>query len=60
MKQNYLETAEVNNLNFLKGFIWILGAISYHLYNFKNVTNTHGGALLLVKMQDEACNFTLY
>ena len=35
MKQNYLETAEVNKLNFLKGFIWILGAISYHLHNFK-------------------------
>ena len=24
----------------------------YHLYNFKNVKNTHGGVLLL------ACNFT--
>ena len=27
---------------------------------YKNVTNTHGGALILVKTQDEACNFTLY
>ena len=24
-------------------------AIWYHLYNFKNVKNTHGGVLLLVK-----------
>ena len=24
-------------------------AICYHLYNFKNVKNTHGGVLLLVK-----------
>ena len=23
----------------------------YHLYNFKNVKNTHGGVLLLVKLQ---------
>ena len=28
--------------------------IWYHLYNFKNVKNTHGGVLLLLK----ACNFT--
>ena len=28
-------------------------AIWYHLYNFKNVKNTHGGVLILV-----ACNFT--
>ena len=26
-------------------------AICYHLYNLKNVKNTHGGALLLVKLQ---------
>ena len=25
--------------------------IWYHLYNLKNVKNTHGGALLLVKLQ---------
>ena len=29
----------------------IFCAISYHLYNFKNVKNTHGGVLLLVKLQ---------
>ena len=27
----------------------ILCVIRYHLYNFKNVKNTHGGVLLLVK-----------
>ena len=26
-------------------------AICYHLYNLKNVKNTHGGVLLLVKLQ---------
>ena len=26
-------------------------AILYHLYNFKNVRNTHGGLLLLVKLK---------
>ena len=25
---------------------------------FKNVENTHGGLLILVKLQAEACNFT--
>ena len=33
-------------------------AIWYHLYNFKNVKNTHGGVLILVKLQAEECNFT--
>ena len=33
-------------------------AIWYHLYNFKNVKYTHGGTLLLVKLQAEGCNFT--
>ena len=33
-------------------------AIWYHLYNFKNVRNTHGGVLILVKLQAETCNFT--
>ena len=31
-------------------------AIWYHLYNLKNVK--HGGVLVLVKFQAEACNFT--
>ena len=29
----------------------------YHLYNFKNVKNTHGGALLLLKLQANFTNF---
>ena len=33
-------------------------AIWYHLYNFRNVKNTHGGVLLLAKLQVQACNFT--
>ena len=33
-------------------------AIWYHVDNLKNVKNTHGGVLLLVKLQAEACNFT--
>ena len=36
----------------------IFCAIWYHLYNFKNVKNTHGGVLLLIKLQASACNFT--
>ena len=34
-------------------------AIWYHLCNFKNVKNTHGGLLLLVEMQAWACNFAV-
>ena len=33
-------------------------AISYHLYNLKNVKNTHGGVLILLKLQAKARNFT--
>ena len=33
-------------------------AIWYHLYNLKNVKNTHGGVLILVKLQASADNFT--
>ena len=33
-------------------------AIWYHLYNFKNVKNTHLVVLLLGKLHAEACNFT--
>ena len=33
-------------------------AIWYHLYNLKNVKNTHGGVLILIKLQALACNFT--
>ena len=39
--------------NFVKRLfsIAMVCAIYYHLYNLKNVKNTHGGALLLVKLQ---------
>ena len=30
----------------------------YDLYNLKNVKNSHGGVLLLVKLQTEASNLT--
>ena len=33
-------------------------AIRYYLYNLKNVKNTHGGVLILVKLQVSAYNFT--
>ena len=33
-------------------------AIWYHLYNSKNVKNTHGRVLILIKLQALACNFT--
>ena len=32
--------------------------IWYHLYNFKNLKNIHGGVILFVKLEAEACNFT--
>ena len=43
---------EYANLNVMLCTIW------WHFYNFKNVKNTLGGLLLLVKLQSEACNFT--
>ena len=33
-------------------------AIWYHWCNLKNVKNTHGRILILVKLQAKACNFT--
>ena len=40
-----------------RGYILMRCAIWYHLCNLKNVKNTHGGVLLLVKSQAKACNF---
>ena len=37
---------------FLKWYFW------YFWNTFENVKNTHGGVLLLVKLQASACNFT--
>ena len=39
-------------------YIWYELAIWYHLYNLKNVKNTHGKVLILVKLQAKASNFT--
>ena len=36
----------------------MLCAIWYHVYNFKNVKNTHRGVLLLLKFRLLTCNFT--
>ena len=36
----------------------VLCTIWYHLHNFKNVKNTHGGVFNLVKLQASTCNFT--
>ena len=36
----------------------MLCAIQYHLYNLKNVKNTHVGVLLLINLQAKAGNFT--
>ena len=35
-----------------------LCAIWYHLYNLKNLKNTHERVLLSVRIRPEACNFT--
>ena len=35
----------LNRLNVMRCAIW------YHLHNLKNMKNTHGGVLLLVKLQ---------
>ena len=35
-------------------------AIWYHSYNLKNVKNTHGGVLLLVKLQDAGLSLQIY
>ena len=36
----------------------MLCAFWYHLCNLKNVKNSHGGMLLIVKLEAEACNFS--
>ena len=43
--------AKVTNYNTIYQLIVTLYAIWYHLYNLKNVKNTHGGVLHLVKLQ---------
>ena len=51
-----LLTLQVLLVNYFKYVM--LCAIWYHLYNLKNVKNTHRGVLLLVMLETEACNFT--
>ena len=34
-------------------------AIWYHFYNLKNMKNTHGGVLLLAKLQAKSCFMSL-
>ena len=46
------------NLNSILNIFQKTCAIWYHLYNIKNVKNTHGGVLLYVKLKAEACIFT--
>ena len=41
-----------------KNSVVMFCTIWYHWYNLKNVKNTHGGMLLLVKLQASARNFT--
>ena len=36
----------------------MLCAIWYHLYNLKNMKNTQGGVILLLKLQASTCSFT--
>ena len=44
MWNSYINTL-LKSKNVMRCAIW------YHLYNLKNVKNTHGGVLLLVKLQ---------
>ena len=46
------------SLPFLSRIFAMRCAIWYHWYKLKNVKNTHGGLLILVKFQTKACNFT--
>ena len=56
VKQNQLTNKEsLSNWHY---YYVMLYAIWYHLKNFKNVKNTHGRVLLVVKLQASACNFT--
>ena len=47
-----------NNSFILKTLYVACCSIWYHLYNLKNVKNTHGVVLIFVKLQALACNFT--
>ena len=53
-KQGFLTVNKSQLLVSLNETLW---SICYHLYNVKNMQNTHRGGLLLVKLQAEAYNF---
>ena len=48
----------ITNISSFHNKIVMRCAIWYHLYNLINVKNTHGGMLILVRLQASACNFT--
>ena len=50
IEQNLTDSQRLKNV--------MLCGICYHLYNLKNVKNTHGGVLFLVKLQASVYNFT--
>ena len=43
--------------NYVWMYLWMCGVHLCNLYNFKNVKNTHGGVLILVKLQAEVWMF---
>ena len=57
-RNEFKPTKKQKNNNFLFFTNKTICAIQYLWYKFKNVKNTHGGMLVLVKLQPEACNFT--
>ena len=56
--QNFYKHVEIRVNSFFNEQHVMRCAIWYLLYNSKNVKNTHGGVLILVKLQVSACNFT--
>ena len=52
------DTKGKNIKHFFRVHNVMLCAIWYHIVQLKNVKNTQGGALLLVKLQVSACNIT--
>ena len=57
-KPFHLTSLFVYHLKTPKKYIMIY-AIWYHLHNLKNVKNSHGGVLLLVKLQASATLFKI-
>ena len=61
LRLRYFEVCEAQKIYETRDFISVYVmrcVIWYHLYNSKNVKNTHGGVSRLVKLQASACNFT--